>query len=309
LKLFSRKYIMRRLNIGVCLLAALLFFLVMVSGCSTMRSLISPIVPQRPVLKKRVMVFPLVDQAGLGANKARKLDEDFWEFLKKSPDLMLYKPPDGLFSSMAMTSPLFGVATSSRLIDIAEGLGMNSLIIVVMNPIEIMTRATGIWPFTGYKRFYQISMGLNVVDIVTKTFSMTRIESEEFPVSLDHAEEQGDKKITDQAFREVLPEILEGQAAAVENELAKVPWKGRITAVEDDAVMINAGEKVGVRPGQFFEVLSEGKSIPSGSGRSIRLLGTKIGEIKVDSVMVKHSIAVPVKGKNFSKGQVVRFKR
>lgn len=300
---------MRRLYFEALLLMALSLVLITTSGCGMMRSLISPVIPKGPELKKKVMVFPLVDQAGLGAERAEELDRGFWEFLKRSPDLLLYSPPDGMFSSLAMTSRLFGVATSSRLIDIAEGLGMNALIIGVMNPIEVTTRKSGIWPFRSYKKFYEISMGVNVVDITTKTFSMTRIESEEFSASLEDAEKQGDKEIIDQALKEALPEILEGQASAVEDELAKVPWTGRILAVEDDTIMIDAGKKVGVRPGQYFEVLSKGKSIPSGSGRTIRLLGERMGEIKVDSVMGKHSLAVPVKGGKFSAGQVVRFKR
>lgn len=300
---------MRRLYFEALLLMALSLVLITTSGCGMMRSLISPVIPKGPELKKRVMVFPLVDQAGLGAERAEELDRGFWEFLKRSPDLLLYSPPDGMFSSLAMTSRLFGVATSSRLIDIAEGLGMNALIIGVMNPIEVTTRKSGIWPFRSYKKFYEISMGVNVVDITTKTFSMTRIESEEFSASLEDAEKQGDKEIIDQALKEALPEILEGQASAVEDELAKVPWTGKILAVEDNTIMIDAGKKVGVRPGQYFEVLSKGKSIPSGSGRTIRLLGERMGEIKVDSVMGKHSLAVPVKGGKFSAGQVVRFKR
>jgi len=299
----------RRLHLGASLWMALLFVLITTSGCGTMRNLISPVIPKRPELKKRVMVFPLVDQAGFGAKKAKKLDRDLKEFLKQSPDLLLYEPPDGMFSSLAMTSPLFGVATSSGLIDFAEGLGMNALIIGVMNPVEIMTRKSGIWPFRRYKKFYDISMGLNVVDITTKTFSMTRIESEEYSASLEDSEKQGDKQIIDQYLKEALPDILEEQASAVEDELAKVPWTGRILAVEDDTIMINAGKEVGVRPGQTFEVLSKGRSIPSGSGRSIRLLGARMGEIKIDSVMEKHSLAVPVKGEGFSAGQVVRFNR
>lgn len=292
-----------------------LFFLTLwllviaISGCGISRSLVGKVIPQGPELKKRVMVFPLVDQAGLGGERTSELDEDFKKLLGRSSHFLLYGPPDGIFSSSAMSSPIFGVVTSSKLIEIAEGIGMNALIIGVVNPIEVTTRKSGIWPFRSYKKFYEISMGVNVVDITTKTFSMTRIESEEYSVSLDDVERQGEKKIVDQALKEALPEILEGQASAVEEELTREPWTGRILAVENKTIMINAGKKVGLRPGQYFEVFEQGKSIPSASGRSIYLLGKKIGEIKVKSVMGKHSLAVPVKGGKFLRGQVIRFKR
>ncbi len=297
---------MYRAYFEASLAITLLFVVIAASSCTMMRTLISPVIPKGPELKKKVMVFPLVDQARLGEKRAKKLNKDFEEFLKRSPDLLLFTPPEGAFSSLAMTSPLFGVVTSSKLVDIAEGLGMNALVIGVINPIEVTTRKSGIWPFRSYKKFYEISMGVNIIDIATKTFSMTRIASEEFSISLDEAEKKDKKEITNEALKEALPEILEEQAAAVEKELARNPWTGRILAVEDNTIMIDAGNKVGVRPGQTFEVLSEGKSIPSGSGRSIRLLGNRVGEIKVTSVMGKHSLAVAVDGGEFSAGQVVR---
>ena len=36
-----------------------------------------------------------------------------------------------------MESPQYGVVTSSKLVDIADDMGMNALIIGVLNPIEI----------------------------------------------------------------------------------------------------------------------------------------------------------------------------
>jgi hypothetical protein len=309
LRSFSRRHLVRCKYFEAFSLAVVFLFLIAASGCSMMRSLISPVIPKGPELKKRVMVFPVVNQAAIEGERARELDGDFRKLLESSPNLLVYSPPEGVFSSMSMTSPLFGVVTSSRLVEVAEGMGMNALIIGVMNPIEITTRKTGIWPFRSNKKFYNISMGVNVVDIITKTFSMTQIESEEFSVPVKEAEGQNEKEIINKALKELLPEILKRVTSVAEKGLGNEPWMGKILAVEDKTVMIDAGKLVGVKPGQTFEVLSVGEAIPSASGRPIQELGERIGEIRVDSVMEKHSLAVSVKGGKFSKGQVVRFKR
>ncbi|MBU0990123.1 MAG: hypothetical protein ABIE47_02190 [Pseudomonadota bacterium] len=301
-----------------------LFFLTLmplfiaVNGCSTTESLTRKVLPRswaekvlpgQPYLKKRVMVFPLVDQAGLGPETTSELSHKFHDLLKKSPQLLFYEPPDGVFSSLAMSSPQFGVLTNSRLVDFAEGLGMNDLIIGVINPVEIIIRKTGIWPFDKWRRIYVVSVAVNVIDIASKTFLLTHLEQEDFSVDLDEEEERDEKAFIQQISTEALPEIIEEQASVVENKLNEEPWTGVISAVENNTIMINAGKEVGLKVGGRFEVFSPGRSISSGSGIPIHLFGESIGVIKVTSIMEKHSLAEPVSGGPFVAKQFVRFKR
>jgi hypothetical protein len=97
-------------------------------------------------------------------------------------------------------------------------------------------------------------------------------------------------------------------AEIVARELHRQPWTGSILAVENNAIMINAGKEVGLDPGKLFEVFAPGKPIPSGSQRTIFLLGEKIGMIKVNSVMEAHALAEPVSGGPFEPKQFVRFR-
>ena len=60
-------------------------------GCSTTRSLVKKITPHSPLLKKRVMVAPLIDQAGIGPERTARIDDDFVELLKKSPHLLIFR--------------------------------------------------------------------------------------------------------------------------------------------------------------------------------------------------------------------------
>jgi len=266
------------------------------------------ILPKQPNLKKRVMVFPLVDQAGIGRETTGQYSRKFYDFLKASPDLILSEPPDGMFSSLAMESPQFGVVTNSSLVDFAQSLGMNDLIIGVLNPVEISIRQTGIWPFDKWRKIYGISIAVNVIDTSSKTLLLTHLELEEFPVDLDEAEEIDEKAFIQEISTKSYPEMIEEQAEEVARKLQEQPWTGRILAVESNSIMINAGKEVGLEPGKLFEVFVPGKSIPSGSGRTISLFGEKIGMIKVNSVMDTHSLAEPLSGGPFEPKQFVRFK-
>ena len=300
-----------------------LFFLILLpifvfsSGCSTTESLTKKVLPTswarkilpgQPYLKKHVMVFPLIDQAGLGPELTAQLSSQFYDRLKKSPHLLLHEPPDGVFSSSSMESPQFGVVTNSSLIDFAQGLGMNNLIIGVLNPVEISTQNTGWWPFDDWHKIYGVSMAANVIDIASKALLLTNLEIEEFSISLEDAEEQDEEAYIQQISTETFPEIIEEQTSKVEQRLNAKRWTGRISAVENNTIMINAGKDVGLQQGNRFEIFAEGKSIPSGSGMAIYLLGENIGEIKVNSVMEKHSLAESVSGGPFKAKQFIRFK-
>lgn len=287
-----------------------------VSGCSTTASLtrkVLPeswarkILPEQPNLKQRVMVFPLVDQADLGPQITGRYSRRFYDLLKASPHLLVNEPPDGMFSSLAMESPQFGVVTHSSLVDFAQSLGMNDLIIGVLNPVEISIRKTGIWPFDKWRKFYGISMAVNIIDTASKTLLLTHLESEEFPVALDEAEDLDEKAFINEVSTESYPEMIQELAEIVIRELHQQPWTGSVLAVENNAIMINAGKEVGLEPGKLFEVFAQGKSVPSGSGRPIYLFGEKIGVIKVNSVMESHALAEPVSGGPFEPKQFVRF--
>jgi len=296
--------------VGVALMMGL-------SGCGATASLTRTILPDswadkilpgQPNLKQRVMLFPFVDQADLGKEITGRYSKQFHDLLKASPNLLISEPPDGMFSSMSIESPQFGVVTNSSLVDFAQSMGMNDLVIGVLNPVETNIRKTGIWPFDEWQKIYGISVAVNIIDTTSKTLVLTHVETEEFPVDLEDAEGLDEKVFVDEASTKAYPELIEKQTEIVARELHRQPWTGTVLAVEDNSIMINAGKEVGLEPGRLFDVFAPGKTIPSGSGRTIFLFGDKIGMIKVTSVMETHSLAEPVSGGPFEPKQFIRFK-
>ena len=284
------------------------FVLITIPGCSTTKSIVQKIRPGEPYLKKRVIVLPFIDQAGIGSERTTQMTADFVRSLGKSPHLLICDRPKEMPLTSGAKSPAMETATHKGLVENAENLGMNAVITGVLNPFEITTKKKGIWPFRKYRKIYEISMVVNVVDIISRTLLLTRLETEEVPVSLDKAEGLNEKEMFDLILSKALPGILKHQASIVAKELAKDPWTGKILAVDNDTITINAGKDVGLQPGHCFDVFGWGESIRCGNGKSLNLLGGKIGEIKVTSVMEKHSLTVPAKQGKFLPGLVIRFR-
>ncbi len=259
-------------------------------------------------LKKRVMIFPFVDQAGVGPEITKKLGHDFYQHLRETPNLLLYDPPDGVFSTQAMKSPQFGVVTSSKLVDIATDMGMNALIIGVLNPVEIAVHKTGIWPFDGWKKIYTVSAAVNVIGTASKTLIYTDIALEEYDMSLEESEQLDQENYIQKITLEALPDLINNLGSTLDFKVSDEPWTGKIVAVDGDTIIINAGKEVGLEDEAVFKVFSVGESISSGTGRTIHLLGETVGEIKVTSVMEKHSLAEPLDGGPFKANQFIRLK-
>lgn len=297
----------------LCLLSLLLA----ASGCSTTKNMTKKVLPDswakkvmtnETDLKKRVMIFPFVDQAGVGPEITKKLGHDFHQHLRETPNLLLYDPPDGVFSTQAMESPQFGVVTSSKLVDIATDMGMNALIIGVLNPVEIAVHKTGIWPFDGWKKIYTVSAAVNVIGTASKTLIHTDIALEEYDMSLEESEQLDQENYIRKITLEALPDLINNLGSTLDFKVSDEPWTGKIVAVDGDTIMINAGKEVGLEDETIFEVYSVGESISSGTGRTIHLLGETVGEIKVTSVMEKHSLAEPLDGGPFKAKQFIRLK-
>jgi hypothetical protein len=296
----------------------LLLILIPFSGCTKTKSVFQKVLPEsmtkkkrpsNPDLKKRVMVLPFIDLAGLGPEREAKITGEFLAELRKSRDLLLFGPPEGaVLPSKTKLCKLGIIKPENKLLKKAEDLGMNAIITGIVNPIQSANRKTGILFLSKSGKSYDISVVINVFDIMSKTLLLNNLESEEEWASLDkEAKNQDEKQIIDELLQKNMPSILERQASAVSKKLSNDPWTGKILAVEKNTIKITAGKDIGLRPDQHFIVFARGESISSEGGQSYNLLGDRIGEIKVTSIMEDQSLAVPVEQGPFSPGQVIRM--
>lgn len=297
---------MHRQHLGTLFSLVILLIFIASLGCSVTRSVVQKIKPDKPFLKKRVMVLPLIDNAGIGSARTLQITETLIDLLTKSSHLKLYKPPRSISVTSELISPEFGIVANTELAKKAEGLRMDVLITGVLNPIETRIQETGIWPFKESRKIYEISVDINAMDTVSKTLLLTQFESEKESVPLDEFRKQDEEVLLDKVLGRAMLRVLEREAAVVASRLEEEPWTGRILAADDNTITINAGKDVGLQPGYRFDVFARGESISSSSGTSFNLLGEKIGEIEAASIMEKDSLAVVVEDGPFLAGQVIK---
>jgi len=285
------------------------FFLIQWSGCSTTKSVYRKVKPGNGGLRKRVLVLPFIDQAKVGGSKAAQITTSLTNLLKKEGGFIVQKGMKPMFSTQKIRSSEFGIIIDPDLAKRAEELGMNVLIMGVLNPFEETTRKTGIWPLRKSRREIEVSMLVNTIDVISGTLFMSNLETRRIKIPEDASEWEGDKKQIDgQLLEKELSRILASQTSAITRTLMDRPWYGRIISANQKTVMINAGKDIGLTQGRKFDVFGRGESILSASGKSFYLLGPKVGVIKAVSVMQSHSSTVPLNDGPFSAGQVIKIK-
>ncbi len=288
---------------GFVLLIPLFFFW----GCGTTHSLLKGISRGKPLLAKRVAVVPFIDETHLEGHLGGEFTAEFVSRIRKIPSVILDERPFDVSIQRDMKSPRFGIVTPKGLIQKAEERGLNLLITGVLNPVDITTRRTGIWPFRKNTRFYGISLVVNLIEVNTGAVLFTRLDSKTFSGSEEEFADS-EKEFMTELVKNHMPDILKNQVSAISDVLERTPWIGKVLSGGDKNIRINGGRDVGIEKGQVFLVFSHGKWVPSLSGRPYPVRSHMVGEIEVVSVGDEESVARPLSGGPFAIGQVILLK-
>jgi hypothetical protein len=297
------------------LLLLLCLGLVAAGGCSTTKRFYSKIVPDSSGLKKRVLLLPFWDQAGLGEEKLEQLTTQFLSLLNKDGAFVIERGKRSAAVAERVRSPELGIVTDPEQARRADQMGMNVMITAVLSPFETQRVKTGIWPFRKIKDETEIAMYVNAFDVINGTLLLTHLESVKIRTETDifdefeeeDAEPQKIKPdIEEKTLVKSLSDIVSRQASEVSSALRERPWLGRIISSDASGTLINAGSDVGVLPGAVFEVLGTGEIVSSAGGQSLALPGSKVGEIKVTEVMKDRALTSAQEGSSFRPGQVIR---
>ena len=299
------------------LFAVLLFLfpLIQASGCGTTKTIYKKVSKTvafyKPSLQKRVLVLPILDQSGLQERRVAELTVALVEFLNEKKELLVQRATDDLPLDTQLRSPRFGIIVDPDLAKRAEEMCMNVVITAVISPFEVRRKKTGIWPFRGTKTQFEVSMVVNALDISNGTLFLTHLESKRVKAEVagDFLILEGkEPRIDGAALDKALPKIVKAQASAIAKALEDHPWSGRILSADEEGVMISAGHDIGLKAESVFEVFARGEPIQSASGRSLFLMGPKVGEIKTVEIMESYAAAVPLGEARFNVGQVIRIK-
>ena len=302
------------------LLLLLLCLALFATGCATTKKLYNKMSPDTSGLKKRILVLPFWDQAGLGEEKLEQLATQFLSLLNKDGVFVIERVKRLPGVADRVRTPEFGIVTDPEYARRADQLGMNLMLTAVFTPLETQRIKTGIWPLRKIKDETEIAMYVNAFDVINGTLLLTRLESVKIRTVPDIVDEDWEDEenpepqkvkpeIDEKTLVKSLTEIVENQAAEVGSALRERPWLGRILSSDASGTFINAGSDVSVKLGSVFEVLGPGESIPSASGRTLALPGLPVGEVKVTEVTKDRAAVSIPEGASFKAGQVIRFKK
>ncbi len=280
-------------------------------------NLYDSVLSDTPLLKKRVLVLPFINQAGLEPAKVEELTSTFISEFNKDDHYLIERGSVAPMPRGKLRYPQSGIIADSDQTKKAADMGMNVMITVLLSPHDMRTRTKGfIWPFKRVVADVEISMIVNAYDVVNGTLFATNLESVKMETEVDEFDqfqkEQSGKmhyQLDPDRVEKAWDTIVVRQAYALNKSLAPWPWMGRILSVDSKGAVINAGSDVGVKPGVVFEVLGRAEIIQSAAGQPIALMGPRIAELKVTETEGQHALATSPLDKKVEAGQIIRVKR
>jgi hypothetical protein len=302
----------------IVVLLVLCLGLVAASGCATTKKLYNKMAPGSSGLKKRVLVLPFWDQAGLGEEKLEQLTEQFLSLLNRDGAFVIERGRRSSAAADRARAPEFGIVTDPEQARRAYQMGMNVMITAVFTPFETLRIKTGLWPFRKIKDETEIAMYVNAFDVINGTLLLTRLESVKIRTAADIFDEDEDElsehqkiqpEIDEKTLAKSFSEIVDNQASEVSSAIRERPWYGRIISSDASGVFINAGRDVGVVPGSVFDVLGTGETITTMTGQTLAVPGSKVGELKVTDVLKDWALASIPEGVSLKEGQMIRFRK
>jgi hypothetical protein len=289
-------------------IAVLIFTSLYMTGCATLKS-ISPggFSGNKSGLKKKVLVAPVINMAGINDQKAAQLTETLLNLLKKDDSLSVTLITELKNSQSAVTSSERGVITDPELIRKADDMGMNILITHVLEPLNYTAKKRGIWPFRKLTGEYEVAMLVNAVDIINGTLIVSSRDIDTIKMGPVPEGQKTPPLWGEEAMNEVLNDLLKSQGSTLLDALSLQEWKEKIT-LDGGKIKINGGADIGITKGCVFEVFGRGEPVKSVTGKEFYAQGMKIGEISATDVFEDHSFAVPLGDKVFENGQTIALK-
>ncbi len=308
-------------NRPLYLLIALLT-LIFLAGCSTAgdiydmgtdvaKQFTAKLLPdQKPLLKKRVLVGPVIDMAGLNDAIAANIKEGWVHYLGKDKYIRIIASEQDIMPYEKRGSSPYGIYIDHEHLKRAEETGMNVFVSTILHPVTVDIKKTGIWPFRNYTKIIELSMSVNAIDINSNTLIISDEDSKKRKIEKQVDPDAVKEWETDyDLVKENVISMIKDFSETIRDSLIQYPWQGQISITADKKIRINGGEDIGVVEGNVFEVFEKGNPIKSLTDREYFILGRKAGEMRITSVAGKYSEGAALNNAQFEEGQIVRIKR
>jgi len=243
-------------------------------------------------------------------------EENFFNYLtkdikKECSDILLVKPgdaeyPDDLFE---LPKKALGQIDNFQLAKTGRNLGLNAVVTGTLISISSNLEEKGLLWFKDTHEYVKVQVAVAVYDTETGAKILDESFIHEVDVGETDFEELGTQKeinalVLKEAFEKVASDMSETVCDALESQ----HWKGFITAVNENAIIISSGERVGLKQGDILEVYDISNVFQGAQGQRFFVPGLKTGEVEITAVSADKAEAVVVSGDKIKPGSSVRLK-
>lgn len=301
----------------ICLLLVWSISISLICGCSmfssintTAKRIVRDVRSPDGDLKKKIGITFFENKTSfLDQAAEQRFFNDFVERLKKScSDNILVTPADTNYPNhlLKLSQNASGGINTLELADASRKLGFNAIVTGALTNIIKKQKEKGIWWFKDTHHFYEIHASIETYDTLTGAKLLDEsfvheIEVEE--TDLENANISTDlmASVTNDTLRNIASEMGE----QVCSEIVLQPWRGYITSVRADKIIISSGKTVGIKPGDVFEVFDGSDIFDGSTGQRFFIPGPKIGEMKVTMVYNDTADAIKISGNNIQEGSFI----
>ena len=242
----------------------------------------------KPVLKKKILVAPVIDKAGLNESQSEEVRQDCISILSKDKYLLVTKLDKKDDNESESVLEKYGEVINPSYVKTAEEKGMDMVMTCVIHPLEITEKRTGIWPFRKDSYNVLITVSINALDTLNGTLIVYEDKTEDINFKKTTAE-SGEWTPDSNIIKDEILSMTKKLSYSVIDKLRKQPWQSKVI-VDGTDLIINAGKAIGINENTVFEIFAKGELIDSFSNEQYYTFGGKIGETRVASISENRSV-------------------
>jgi len=314
----TKTHVVNRYQVAAILFLSLILSLA--TGCSTYSSMerkakrmVRDLRASDSDLKKRIGITLFENKtAFVDTEMQQRFLIDLTEKIMSScPDGLLEKPGDSDYPDFLIKLPrkASGQIDNYDLAESGRRSGLNSIVTGALNDARIDKRKKGFWWWKDIHHYVQFQIVAEVYDTETgaklldESF-MREIEIDESDLESTGADAEIKAYIKDDIFKTIAIDMGE----KICNAVVLDPWTGCITSTVEDKIILSSGERVGIKPGDIFEVYNSTDTFQGVEGHRFFIPGLKTGEIKITAVYPDTAEAIRISGQDIRAGFTVRPK-
>lgn len=302
------------------------FCILLITGCSSysnMKKKTKRIIRDYKVpdedLKRRVAIAFFENKTPfVGKGLEENFLKDLAETIKtSSQDILVLAPDDPDYPDDLVNLPrqASGLIENFDLAKIGRYLGLNAVVTGALIDITNHKEVRGILWFKDIYNYVKVQVMTEVYDthtgakLLDKSYTH-QIEDEDilydYASYYDSTEQAGE--IRTHTINDALKFIAADMGEQICDTVVLQPWKGYITSIFAEKVVISSGEKVGIAPGDIFEVYNCNGVFKGVEEHRFFVPGLKTGEIKITKVFPDRAEGVRFSGQNIQPGCTIRPK-